>query len=177
LITRQQLDDLLANTAEIGAELDEHLSGNAFAFTDEAEQNVFGADVVMAELQRLTERQFKHFLGPWREGNVARGRAAALANYLFHLAANRFEADAERLEGLGRDAFTLMNKAEQDVFGTDVVVVQETCFLLGEDHDSAGPVCKSFEQGRYRLKGDLVLWRAECWTVYRAEGISGGSII
>ena len=51
LVARQQLDDLLAHAAEICAQLDEHLCGDAFTLADEAEQDVLGADVVVAELQ------------------------------------------------------------------------------------------------------------------------------
>ena len=46
------------------------------------------------------------------------------------------------------DALTLMNEAEQDVLGADVVVVEEPSFLLGQNNDPSGSVCKSFEQGR-----------------------------
>ena len=56
LVTGQQLDDLLANAGEVGAELDEHLCRNAFALADEAEQDVLGADVVVAELQCFAQR-------------------------------------------------------------------------------------------------------------------------
>ena len=55
LVAGQQLDDLLADPRQIGAELDEDLSCDAFALADEAEQDVLGADVVVAELQRLTQ--------------------------------------------------------------------------------------------------------------------------
>ena len=55
LVARQQLDDLLADAAEVGAELDEHLGGDALALADEAEQDVLGADVVVAELQRFAQ--------------------------------------------------------------------------------------------------------------------------
>ena len=55
LVAGQQLDDLLADTRQVGAELDEHLGGDAFALPDEAEQDVLGADVVVAELERLTQ--------------------------------------------------------------------------------------------------------------------------
>ena len=74
LVAREQLDHLLANTAEIGAELDEHLCGNAFALTDEAEQNVLSADVVMAQLQCFAQREFENFFGARGEGNVSRRR-------------------------------------------------------------------------------------------------------
>ncbi len=57
---------------EIGAELDEHLCGYTLALAYEAEENVFGADVVVAELQRLAQRQLEHLLGSRRERDVTR---------------------------------------------------------------------------------------------------------
>ncbi|CAB4940656.1 unannotated protein [freshwater metagenome] len=73
-IARQQLDDLLTHAGKIGAELDEHLRSDTLAFTDETEKDVFGADVVVTELQRFTQRQFEHLLGTRRKGDVAARR-------------------------------------------------------------------------------------------------------
>ena len=56
------MDDLLAHAAEVGAKFDEYLGSDALAFTDEAEQDVLGADVVVAELQRLAELNSRTFL-------------------------------------------------------------------------------------------------------------------
>jgi hypothetical protein len=53
--------------AEVGTQADEHLGGDAFAFAHETEEHVLSADVVVAELQRLAERQLEHLLGPRRE--------------------------------------------------------------------------------------------------------------
>src|SRR5699024_12477833 len=55
LVARQQLDDLLTNPSEAGAELDQHLSGYSLALADQAEQNGLGADVAVFQLQRLVE--------------------------------------------------------------------------------------------------------------------------
>jgi hypothetical protein len=77
---------------------------------------------------------------------VARRRAAALADDLLDLAAHGLERDAERFEGLGGDAFTLVDEPEQDVLGPDVVVVEEAGLLLGEHDDSTCPVGETFEQ-------------------------------
>ena len=55
LVAVEQLDDLLADLVQVGAELHQHLRGDAFALADEAEQDVLGADVVVAELQRLAQ--------------------------------------------------------------------------------------------------------------------------
>ena len=75
-------------------------------------------------------------------------RRAALADDLLDLAAHGLERDAEALEGLGGDAFALVDQPEQDVLGADVGVVQQARFLLGEDDDPAGPVGESFEHVR-----------------------------
>jgi hypothetical protein len=48
----QQLDDLLADPVQVGAQLHQHLRGDAVALTDEAEQDVFGADVARTTTRR-----------------------------------------------------------------------------------------------------------------------------
>ena len=58
----QQLDHLLADPGQVGPQLHQHLGGHPFALTDEAEQDVLGADVVVTELQRLAQRQLEHLL-------------------------------------------------------------------------------------------------------------------
>ena len=51
----QQLDHLLADPAGVSAQLDQHLDGDAPALAHQAEQDVLGADVVVAQLQRLAQ--------------------------------------------------------------------------------------------------------------------------
>ena len=72
LITRQQLNNLLTNTTEVGSKLDQYLSGYAFAFANKPKQNVFSADVVVAKLQCFAQREFENFLGTWSKWNVTR---------------------------------------------------------------------------------------------------------
>ena len=74
LVARQELDHLLAHAGQVGAELHEHLRGHAFALTDEAEEDVLGADVVVTELQRLTKRELEDLLRTRRERDVPRRR-------------------------------------------------------------------------------------------------------
>ena len=132
---------------QVGAQLHEHLRGDALALADEAEEDVLGADVVVAELQRLAQRQLEHLLGARREGDVTRRRRAALADDLLDLGAHGLERDAERLERLGGDALALVDQAEQDVLGADVVVVEQARFFLRQDDHSAGSVGEAFEHG------------------------------
>ena len=71
LVPVQQLDDLLPDPVQVRAQPDQHLGGDALALADQAEQDVLGADVVVAELQRLAQRQLEDLLGPRRERDVA----------------------------------------------------------------------------------------------------------
>ncbi len=151
LVAGQQLDDLLAHPGEFGAELHQHLGGDALALTDQAEQNVLGADVVVAELQRLTQGELQHLLGTRRERDVPRRRLLALADDLLDLAAHALQGDAQRLERLGGYALTLVDEAEQDVLGADVVVVEHPGFFLSQDDDPTGTVGESLEHRYYLL--------------------------
>src|SRR4029079_1494336 len=145
LVAAEQLEYLLANAGQISAELHEDLRSDAFALADEAEEDVLGADVVVTELQRLAERQLQILRGARRERDVTRRRRAALADDLFDLVANGFERDAEAFECLGRDAFTFVDEAEENVLGADVAVTQQPCFFLSQHHDPPGPVGEAFK--------------------------------
>ena len=85
LVAVQQLDHLLAHPVQVGAQLDQHLGGHALTLTDQAEQDVLGADVVVAELQRLAQRQLEHLLRARRERDVPGRRLLALADDLLDL--------------------------------------------------------------------------------------------
>jgi hypothetical protein len=39
-----------------------------------------------------------------------------------------------------------MNQTEQNMLCANVRVIEQAGFFLGENYDSASPVCKSFEQ-------------------------------
>ena len=106
---------------------------------------MLGADVVVAELQRLAERQLQDLLGPRSERRRTGGRRAGRTDRLLDLLADRFQADTERLERLGRHALTLVDEPQQDVLGADEVVVEKSRFFLGQDQDSSGSVSETFE--------------------------------
>src|SRR5262249_9440909 len=104
-----------------------------------------GPDVVVSELQRLAERQLENLLGPRRERDVSRGSRLALSDDLFDLRADRFQRDAQGLQGLRGHALALVDEPEQDVLGPDVVVVDHPRLFLGEDHDAPGAVGEPFK--------------------------------
>src|SRR5580704_13381736 len=143
--TGDEVDDLLAHPVQVGAQPDQHLGGHPVALTDQAEQDVLGTDVVVAELQRFTQRQLEHLLAPGRERDVPGRRLLARADDLLDPLPDRVQADPQRLQRLGRDTFALTQEAEQDVLGADVVVVEQPGFFLRQDHHPARPVGKPLE--------------------------------
>ncbi|CAG7170935.1 hypothetical protein PICSAR21_03545 [Mycobacterium avium subsp. paratuberculosis] len=145
LVAGEQLDHLLAHPGQLGAQLDQHLGGHALTLADQAQQDVLGADVVVAELQRLAQAQLQHLLGARGERDVSGRRLLALADDLLDLAADALQRDAQRLQRLGRHALALVDQTQQDVLGADVVVVEHPGLFLRQDDDPAGAVGKSFK--------------------------------
>jgi hypothetical protein len=147
----QQLDDPLADPVQVRAQLHQHLRGHAPTLADQSQQDVLGADVVVAQLFCLTPRQLHHFLGPRREGNVPRRCLLALAHDLFNLLAHRLRADLQRLQRPGRHALRFKDQAKQQVLGADVVVVQHPGLFFSQDHHPPRPVGKPLKHVPFRL--------------------------
>jgi hypothetical protein len=147
LVAAQELNDLLAHAAEVRTQLAEDLRGDALALANEAEEDVLGSDVVVAELERLAKGELEDLLGSGREGDVTGGRVGPLSDDLLHLLAHAVEGDVHGLKGLGRDALALAHEAEEDVFRPDVVVVEHARLFLGEHHHSTGSIGEPLEHG------------------------------
>ena len=139
-------DDLVADLLRVGVEVEQDAGGDALVLTHEAEQDVLGADVVVAERERLAQRQLEHLLRPRRERDLAGGDLLAGADDADDLGADALDGDVERLEHTGGEALLLAEQPEQDVLGADVVVLQRPSLFLGEDDYLPGPFCESLEQ-------------------------------
>ena len=106
---------------------------------------MLGADVPVAELQRLAQRKLKHLLGPGRERDVPRRRLLAPADDLLDLLPHGIQADSQRLQRPGRDTVALADQSEQDVLGADVVVLKPPGLVLSQAHNLPGPVGEPLE--------------------------------
>ncbi|GAA5705418.1 hypothetical protein Save01_06270 [Streptomyces avermitilis] len=69
----------------------------------------------------------------------------ALADDLLHLLADRLERNPEALQGLGGDTLTLVDQAQEDVLGADVVVVEHPGFFLSQDDNAPRAVGEPLE--------------------------------
>lgn len=59
----------------------------------------------------------------------------ALPDDLLHLPSDAAERNTQILKGTGGNTVALADQTQQEVFGTNVIVVQQACLLLGK-HDN-----------------------------------------
>ncbi len=149
----EHADDLVADLLRVGVEVEQDACGDAFVLADEAEQDVLGADVVVAERQRLAQRELQDLLRARRERNLAGRDLVALADDPRDLRPHLLDRDVEALEHPRREPFLLAQQAEQDVLGADVVVLQRARFVLRENDDLTGSFSESLEQFLLPLPG------------------------
>ena len=144
--TGEHPDDLVADLFRIRVEVEQDPCGDSLVLAHEPEQDVLGADVVVAERERLAQRQLEHLLRAGRERNLAGGDLVALPDDARHLGADLLDGDVEALEHARGEPFLLAEEPEQDVLGPDVVVLQGARLVLGENHDLTCAFSESFEQ-------------------------------
>src|SRR5919204_302554 len=141
----EHADDLVADLLRVGVEVEQDAGRNALVLADQAEQDVLGADVVVAQAEGLAEGQLEDLLGARRERDLAGGDLLAGADDPHDLRADALDGDVEGLEDPGGQALLLAKQAEQDVLGADVVVLEGPRLLLREDDYLAGSLCESLE--------------------------------
>ena len=150
-VSEQQLDDLLPGPVVVHPGRGQQ-PRRAAALADEAEQDVLGADVVMAELVGLAQGQLEHLLGPRRERDVP-GLGRRLAPWpiaVLHRLPHLVQADAHRGKRRGPDALALVDEPEQDVLGADAVVAERPGFALRQGHHAPRPVGEPLEHHECR---------------------------
>ena len=134
-------EDLLAAALDVDVELGEHLGGDALALAEEAEEDVLGADVGVAELGGLAAGVGEDLLHAGREREVVGGLRllGPLADLLLDQVADALELDAHAAEDVDGDALPELDQPEQDVLGADVVVVEAAGLDAGQLDDPARP--------------------------------------
>src|SRR5581483_9842063 len=142
----EHADDLVADLLCVGVEVEQDARGDAFVLAHEPEQDVLGADVVVAERQCFPQRELQHLLRARRERDLSGRDFVALADDAGDLRTHLFHGDVEGLEHPRRETLFLAEQPEQDVLGADVVVLERPCLVLCKDDDLASPFSEAFEQ-------------------------------
>ena len=126
----QLLQNFLPRLLDVHVEIFEHLGGDAVAFAEQAEQDVFGADVGVIERLGFLGGEGQHFFHARRVGNVPdHFLVGAGADLFLDLHADGFEVEAHFLEHVDGDALPQFDQAEQQMFGAEEVVVEPVGFL------------------------------------------------
>src|SRR4029450_174517 len=109
---------LLPPPLEPASERLEDLRGDRLAFLHQAEQEMLGADVVVAELPRLLDGELENALGLGRERHLTeRQRLRESGERPLDFGLHRLEPEPEALQDRRRDAFTVTDQAEEDIDG------------------------------------------------------------
>ena len=143
----QHADDLVADLLGVGVEVEQDAGGDALVLAHEAEQDVLGADVVVAQAQRLAQRELEDLLGSGRERDLPARDLLAGADDPHDLRADALDGDVQALEDARSQPLLLAEKAEQDVLGADVVVLERPRLFLRENDHLSGSLCESLEHG------------------------------
>ena len=137
---RQDADHLVADLVQVHAETLEHARGDPLAFADEAEQQVFGADVVVTEATGLVDREFDHALRARGQPDLAHNGTVTTADDELDGSAHLRELDVHVLEHARGNTLALADKAQEQMLRTDVVVVEPLRFVLSKRQDFASAV-------------------------------------
>ena len=133
-------EDFLAAAFQVDVELLQDAGGDALPFLQEAKENMFGANVSVAECAGLRDGVSHDLLHAGRERNrvggfrLFRTRADLLLNGTTH----RLEIEAHATEDVNRDALSELDEPEQDVLRADVVMIKPASFRPGQFHDLTG---------------------------------------
>ncbi len=99
----------------------------------------------MCPRQRLAQRKLENLLRPRGEGDLAGGDLLTRPDDPHDLGTHALDGDVEALEDPRGETFLLTKKAEQDVLGPDVVVLERARFFLRENDHLTGSLCESLE--------------------------------
>src|SRR5438552_10226852 len=131
----QELQGLLADLLPIHPQLQQDARGDPFPSTDEPQEEMLRADVVVPQLARLVDAQFEHALRARREGDLPdRERAAGRGDHALDRLADRVQIEPQVVQHRGRDAFSLADDPEEQVLGADVIVLKPRGLFPREIH-------------------------------------------
>ena len=133
----QDANDLVADLVQVDAERFEDTGGDPLALTDEAQEQVLRADVVVAEATGFVDREFDDPLGARRQADLADDRAIAAADDELDGGPDLGQLDVHVLEHTGRHTFALADEAQEQMLRADVVVVEPLRLVLSQCQDLA----------------------------------------
>ena len=127
----------MADLVQVDPERLEDPGGDALPFPDEAEEQVLGADVVVAEPAGLVDRELDDALGAWRQADLADDRAVTATDDELDGGPHLGQLDVHVLEDPRGDTLAFPDQAEEEMLRPDVVVVEPLRLVLSQGQDLA----------------------------------------
>src|SRR5688572_8198054 len=121
----------------------------------------------MAELRRLVDRKLDDLLRTRMERDLGRRRRrVATADHELDRSAHLRELEAKRVEHARGQAIAFADEPEQQVLGSDVVVVEANGLVLPEREDALRPDVEAVERSHLYLALGA-RWQRRQWNVPR----------
>ena len=141
-------------TGEVEPEVAERGGRGVFGVVAETEEQVLGADVVVAQAQCLLDGALEDVLRLLGEKPpIAALRIGSRRRSGAQAAFARFVGDARISKDLRRDRLGWLEQRKQQVVGCGVCAFVEACVLCGGAQDSLGAGGKALEGRRVGLEG------------------------
>jgi hypothetical protein len=141
----EQAINLATDLFQVGAQILQDVGGDPLTFDQQSEQQVLGADVVVARPAGFLEGDLDHLLHP-------RGRDDLLDDGAFVAAQDRLDGGpdlvdlhAQVVQHLGGQPLAFPEQAEEQVLGADVGVVRALGLFLGQRQDLFRSLRKPFK--------------------------------
>ena len=134
-----------ANLLEVDAQAFEDAGGDAFAFPQQADEQVLSADVGMVHTAGFVNGQLDDLLGTGGKPDFALGRTLTAPDDELDGRAYLGQVNAQAGQHSSGYALGLPYQPKQDVLGADVVVVEPLRFFLGQGKNPACPFGKLLE--------------------------------
>ena len=147
----EQLVDLAANLLEVGAEVLEDVRGDALTLDEQPEQQVLGADVVVAHATRLFKGDLDDLLDARRRDDLLNDDPLVAAEHRLDRAANLVDLHAEIVEDLGRKSLAFTEQTQQQVLCSDVRVMRALGLFLRKREHLLRPFGEALERVQSRL--------------------------
>src|SRR6185436_16002540 len=152
--------------------LSEDGGGNRALLAQDAEQEVFGADVVVQEPVGFVGRELQDTLGLGAERNLDAGRDLLAEDRApFDFLPDVLERQVRAGEDATGQALPLADEAQQQVLGFDRNASELAGLVPGEEENSSCPFGVPFEHPAY-LRYEVVLGGIAPPTMHRLYGIS-----
>ena len=136
----QFFQNLLARLLDIDIQVLEHARGDPIAFAQQAQKNVFGADVRVIQRASFLRGERENFFNARRVRNVADDAlVGAGADLFLDFKADGFKVQPHLLKDVHRDALAELDQAKEKVFGADEVVVEPVGLLARQSQHLLRP--------------------------------------